>query len=91
VAILKAELSLNLLVQRWLQIPIAGSVMLFLVGSRFYAYTVALLSIPLVTIVSTGPVWIAVDSRAIGDAAPFGKHHTNGKHVHLAAIFDADY
>src|SRR6476659_4418462 len=48
-----AELSLLLVVQWWLQVPIAGSTLLFLGGSCFYVFTVAALGIALGTVAST--------------------------------------
>jgi ABC-2 type transport system permease protein len=48
-----AELSLLLVVQWWLQVPIAGSTLLFLGGSCFYVFTVAALGILLGTIAAT--------------------------------------
>jgi ABC-2 type transport system permease protein len=48
-----AELSLMLVVRWWLQVPIAGSTLLFLGGSLFYVFTVAALGILLGTIAAT--------------------------------------
>jgi ABC-2 type transport system permease protein len=48
-----AELSLMLVVQWWLQVPIAGSTLLFLFGSSIYVFTVAALGILLGTIAAT--------------------------------------
>jgi ABC-2 type transport system permease protein len=48
-----AQLSLLFVVQGWLQVPIAGSPLLFLFGSCFYVFTVAALGILLGTIAST--------------------------------------
>jgi ABC-2 type transport system permease protein len=48
-----AQLSLFFVVQKWLQVPIAGSPLLFLFGSCFYVFTVAALGILLGTIAST--------------------------------------
>jgi ABC-2 type transport system permease protein len=48
-----AGLSLLLVVQWWLQVPIAGSTLLFLGGSCFYIVTVGALGILLATIAST--------------------------------------
>ena len=48
-----AGLSLLTVVQWWLQVPIAGSTLLFLGGSCFYVFTVAALGILLGTIAST--------------------------------------
>jgi ABC-2 type transport system permease protein len=53
VVLAAAELSLLLVVQWWLQVPIAGSTLLFLGGSCFYVFTVAALGIVLGTIAST--------------------------------------
>src|SRR6478609_8951239 len=43
VILLAAGLSLLLVVQWWLKVPIAGSILLFLGGSAFYVFTVAAL------------------------------------------------
>jgi ABC-2 type transport system permease protein len=51
--LLAAGLSVQLVVQWWLQVPIAGSFLLFLGGSCFYVFTVASLGILLGTIAST--------------------------------------
>ena len=48
-----AQLSLLFVVQGWLQVPIAGSPLLFLFGACFYVFTVAALGILLGTIAST--------------------------------------
>src|SRR5262252_1058929 len=48
-----AELSLLLVVQWWLHVPIAGSTLLFLGGSCFYVFTVAALGILLGTVAAT--------------------------------------
>jgi len=53
VILIAAGLSLNLVVQWWLQVPIAGSLLLFIGGSCFYVFTVAALGILLGTIAST--------------------------------------
>ena len=48
-----AQLSLLLVVQWWLQVPIAGSTLLFLGGSCVYVFTVAALGILLGTVAAT--------------------------------------
>ena len=48
-----AGLSLLFVVQWWLQVPVAGSTLLFLGGSCFYVFTVAALGILLGTVAST--------------------------------------
>lgn len=53
VIVLSAGLSILLVVQWWLQVPITGSILLFLGGSCFYVFTVAALGIALGTIAST--------------------------------------
>jgi ABC-2 type transport system permease protein len=53
VIVVSASLSLLLVVQWWLQVPITGSILLFLVGACFYVFTVAALGIALGTIAST--------------------------------------
>ena len=53
VILIAAILSLNLVVQWWLKVPIAGSLTLFVVGATLYAFTVAALGILLGTIAST--------------------------------------
>ena len=53
VIVIATGLSLVLVVQWWLQVPIAGSILLFLGGACFYVFTVAALGIPLGTIAAT--------------------------------------
>jgi ABC-2 type transport system permease protein len=53
VILVAAGLSLIFVVQWWLQVPTAGSTLLFLGGSCFYIFTVAALGIYLGTIAST--------------------------------------
>jgi ABC-2 type transport system permease protein len=53
VILLAAGLSLLLVVQWWLKVPIAGSILLFLGGSAFYVFTVAALGILLGTVAAT--------------------------------------
>jgi len=48
-----AELSLLFVVQWWLEVPVAGSTLLFMAGSTFYVFTVAALGILLGTIAAT--------------------------------------
>ena len=53
VIVLSAGLSLLVVVQWWLQVPINGSILLFLAGACLYVFTVAALGIALGTIAST--------------------------------------
>ena len=53
VIVIATGLSLVLVVQWWLQVPIAGSILLFLSGSCVYVFTVAALGILLGTIAAT--------------------------------------
>ncbi|MBZ6077604.1 ABC transporter permease [Microvirga puerhi] len=53
VVLVAAMLSLVIVVQWWLAVPIAGSLMLFLFGAALYAFTVAALGIMLGTVAST--------------------------------------
>jgi ABC-2 type transport system permease protein len=53
VIVLATVLSLAFVVEWWLQVPIAGSHLLFLVGSCVYVFTVAALGIALGTVAST--------------------------------------
>jgi len=53
VVLLATCLSLFFVVQWWLQVPIAGSILLFLGGSCIYVFTVASLGIALGTVAST--------------------------------------
>jgi ABC-2 type transport system permease protein len=53
VIVIATGLSLVLVVKWWLQVPIAGSILLFLGGSCFYVFTVAALGILLGTIAAT--------------------------------------
>jgi ABC-2 type transport system permease protein len=53
IVVVAAGLSLELVVKWWLQVPVVGSVALFLGGSCFYVFTVAALGILLGTVAST--------------------------------------
>src|SRR6201986_2117458 len=53
IIVISTGISLLLVVQWWLQVPITGSIVLFLCGSCFYGFTVAALGIALGTIAST--------------------------------------
>ena len=53
VILVATALSLALVVQWWLQVPITGSLLLFLGGACFYVFTVAALGIALGTVAST--------------------------------------
>jgi ABC-2 type transport system permease protein len=53
IIVVSTGLSLLLVVQWWLQVPTAGSTLLFLAGACFYIFTVAALGIALGTIAST--------------------------------------
>jgi len=53
VIVVSTGLSLLFVVQWWLQVPITGSILLFLGGSCFYVFAVAALGIALGTIAST--------------------------------------
>jgi ABC-2 type transport system permease protein len=53
VVLAAAELSLLVVVQWWLEVPVAGSTLLFLAGACFYVFTVGALGILLGTIAST--------------------------------------
>jgi ABC-2 type transport system permease protein len=53
VILVAAGLSLTFVVQWWLNVPIAGSVLLFLAGAALYAITVAALGIMLGTLATT--------------------------------------
>jgi ABC-2 type transport system permease protein len=53
VILVATALSLAFVVQWWLQVPIAGSILLFLGGACFYVFTVAALGIALGTVAST--------------------------------------
>jgi ABC-2 type transport system permease protein len=53
VILVATALSLAFVVQWWLQVPIAGSLVLFLGGACFYVFTVAALGIALGTVAST--------------------------------------
>ena len=53
IIVVAAGLSLLLVVQWWLQVPITGSILLFLGGACFYVFTVAALGIALGTVAST--------------------------------------
>ncbi len=53
VIVASAALSLALVVEWWLQVPVSGSRLLFLGGACFYVFTVAALGIALGTVAST--------------------------------------
>jgi len=53
VIVVATALSLAFVVEWWLQVPIAGSRLLFLAGSCFYVFTVASIGIALGTVAST--------------------------------------
>ena len=53
VIMVAVAMSLSLVVEWWLQVPVAGSRLLFLGGACFYVFTVAALGIALGTIAST--------------------------------------
>jgi ABC-2 type transport system permease protein len=53
VIVVSAAISLALVVEWWLQVPVAGSRLLFLAGACVYVFTVAALGIALGTIAST--------------------------------------
>ena len=84
-----AGLSLLFVVQWWLQVPIAGSTLLFLGGSCFYVFTVAALGILLGTVASTMGQFglLAIPVILVHDAA-FREHDADGKHAGLAAVPD---
>jgi ABC-2 type transport system permease protein len=87
VIVVSAGLSLLFVVQWWLQVPITGSILLFLGGSCFYVFAVAALGIALGTIASTmGPVRPAVDPGAVGDDAAVWLNDAIGKHAGVVEI-----
>jgi ABC-2 type transport system permease protein len=53
VILLATDLSILFVVQYWLQVPIAGSITLFLAGATLYTVTVATLGILMATVTST--------------------------------------
>ncbi len=53
VILVATGLSLLFVVQWWLEVPIAGSILLFLAGACFYVFTVAALGIALGTVATT--------------------------------------
>ena len=82
VIVLATALSLWLVVEWWLQVPIAGSRLLFLGGACVYVFTVAALGIALGTVASTmAPVRPAVHPGVAGDDAAFRQHDPAGKHA----------
>src|SRR5262245_55643840 len=91
VILIAAVLSLALVVQWLLKVPIAGSLALFLAGATLYALTVAALGILLGTIATTmgqfahGPIRAARGSRAPCHAASVRRRHADGEHACLAA------
>ncbi len=53
VILIATALSLRFVVMWWLQVPVAGSPVLFMAGACFYVFTVAALGIALATVAST--------------------------------------
>src|SRR6476660_2893087 len=53
IILLATDLSILFVVQQWLQVPIAGSIILFLFGATLYTITVATLGILMATVTST--------------------------------------
>ena len=89
VILVAAMLSLQFVVQWWLDMPIAGSPLLFLFGAALYALVVAALGILLGTLSTTMAGSAAGDACPDGDATAFRKQHADGKHARPVAICDA--
>ena len=87
VILVAAGLSLLLVVQWWLQVPVAGSALLFLGGSCFLSFTVAALGILLATVASTmGQFGLLAIPVLLVLMLLSGAHHADGEHAGLAAI-----
>ena len=86
-----AYLSVKLVVQLWLQVPIAGSLVLFMAGAVVYAFSVASLGILLATYTtSMGQFGLLVIPIFSHPASPLRLRHADGDHAGLAAVCDAD-
>ena len=87
-----AGLSLLLVVQWWLQVPVAGSTLLFLGGSCFYVFTVAALGILLGTVASTmGQFGLLAIPVLLVMMLLSGRTDADGEHAGLAAVRDAGH
>jgi hypothetical protein len=85
VIIVAALFSLWLVVQWWLQVPIAGSIVLFVAGAILYQFTVTALGIFFGDFyVFDGPVRIVGDTRFDGYESLIRNYDSNGKHAGLA-------
>ena len=80
VILVAAMLSLQFVVHWWIGAPIAGSILLFLVGAALYALVVAALGILLGTLVDhDGPVRTVGDAGSDRDAIAVGQQHARWK------------
>src|SRR5262249_12946722 len=89
VILVAAGLSLVVVVEWWLGVPIAGSLTLFLAGAELYAFTVAALGILLGTL-ATSMGQFGLLAIPVLITTPVGQRHGDGEHAGLAAIYDAD-
>ena len=91
VILVAAMLSLQFVVHWWIGAPIAGSLLLFLLGAALYALVVAALGILLGTLATTmGQFGLLAMPILIGHPIAFGQQHADGEHARLAAICDED-
>jgi ABC-2 type transport system permease protein len=73
-----AVMSLWLVIEWWLQVPVAGSRLLFVGGACVYVFTVAALGVALGTVASTMAQFGLI---TIGDDAAFRQRYPDGKHA----------
>ena len=92
VVLLATALSLAIVVEWWLQVPVAGSRLLFLGGACFYVLTVAALGIALGTVAATMAQFGLLSIPGVaGDDAAFRQHDADGKHAGLAEVPYVEY
>ena len=88
VVLIATALSLKFVVEWWLQVPIAGSPVLFLGGACFYVFTVAALGIALI---HDGPVRSAVNPSVAGHDVAIREHDATGKYAGVVAVSHEDH
>ena len=87
VIVVSTAISLAFVVEWWLQVPVAGSRLLFLGGACVYVFTVAALGIAARHHrINDGPVRPAVDSGVAGHDAAFRQHDAAGKHAGVVEV-----
>ena len=90
VILVAAMLSLQFVVHSWIGAPIAGSLLLFLLGADLYALVVAALGHPARYVVDDhGPIRPLGDARSDRHSIAVGQQHADGDHASVAAVRDA--